>query len=498
MKKTKHQSPHQIIKYLVWCYLFLLVFEGALRKWVLPGLSNPLLIVRDPLALLIYAIAFTKIPKSVINPYTITIAIITALSFVTTLVLGHGNLFVAVFGARVIALHFPMIFVIGYFLDRKEVILIGKAFLLLSIPMTLLLIAQFYSPQGAWVNRAPGGGYGASITGALGKYRPPGTFSFITGVVQFYTLTAGFLLSALFERKYFPFWLTISICGALLIAIPISISRTLFLNSAILLAAGIYGIYRSGGSAKGLIRFAIIGILGFVVASQFQVFDEGMEAFSARWENSTGDDVEGFQTSIVDRFFGELTRPLGSLMDVNIFGHGLGLGTQAGAKLATGERGFLMGEGEWERLIFEMGSIFGLAVIIFRVFLCFKIGMMTHKMLVRKNILPWLLFVSTALLLFNGQWGQPTTLGFTVSGVGLALAAIKTPKKKQVSSKTPPKKHGSSPQVQQARSEAKEIPAKGENTSGSFIKLLEKPPKPPPSNASRRRPLPPKNPSNSK
>ena len=35
------------LKRLIWVYFILLVFEGALRKWFLPGLSTPLLIVRD-------------------------------------------------------------------------------------------------------------------------------------------------------------------------------------------------------------------------------------------------------------------------------------------------------------------------------------------------------------------------------------------------------------------------------------------------------------------
>jgi len=34
-------------------YFLLLIFEGALRKWVFPQLSGPLLIVRDPIGLLI-------------------------------------------------------------------------------------------------------------------------------------------------------------------------------------------------------------------------------------------------------------------------------------------------------------------------------------------------------------------------------------------------------------------------------------------------------------
>ena len=32
---------------LVWAYFWLLLFEGALRKWLVPGLSSALLIVRD-------------------------------------------------------------------------------------------------------------------------------------------------------------------------------------------------------------------------------------------------------------------------------------------------------------------------------------------------------------------------------------------------------------------------------------------------------------------
>ncbi len=45
------------IQRLLWLYIFLLVVEGALRKWIVPQLSNPLLLVRDPIALLIYALA---------------------------------------------------------------------------------------------------------------------------------------------------------------------------------------------------------------------------------------------------------------------------------------------------------------------------------------------------------------------------------------------------------------------------------------------------------
>src|SRR5579871_6825378 len=45
------------LRRLIWLYFWLLLFEGALRKWFVPGLSNALLIVRDPVAVAIYALA---------------------------------------------------------------------------------------------------------------------------------------------------------------------------------------------------------------------------------------------------------------------------------------------------------------------------------------------------------------------------------------------------------------------------------------------------------
>ena len=41
-------TDYAFIKKLIWAYFLLLLFEGALRKWFLPGLSQGLLIIRDP------------------------------------------------------------------------------------------------------------------------------------------------------------------------------------------------------------------------------------------------------------------------------------------------------------------------------------------------------------------------------------------------------------------------------------------------------------------
>src|ERR1700760_4545945 len=51
---SSQERGERIVRSLIWTYFVLLIIEGALRKWVVPQLSNPLLVIRDPVALAIY------------------------------------------------------------------------------------------------------------------------------------------------------------------------------------------------------------------------------------------------------------------------------------------------------------------------------------------------------------------------------------------------------------------------------------------------------------
>ena len=82
-------------------------------------------------------------------------------------------------------------FAIGAIFTVDDVIKVGKVTLWISIPMAVLIGLQFYSPQSAWVNRGVGGDEsGAGFTGALGYFRPPGTFSFTNGNAFFFALVS--------------------------------------------------------------------------------------------------------------------------------------------------------------------------------------------------------------------------------------------------------------------------------------------------------------------
>jgi len=138
---------------------------------------------------LVLAIYFVAVANNMFptNGFVVWGALLAVLSFANALLLGHGNVWVALFGVRCDFLHVPLIFIMGRVLQREDLIRLAKVAVALAIPYTALLVAQFYEPQDAWVNRGVGGSLeGAGFTGALDRFRPPGTFSFISGPSQLY------------------------------------------------------------------------------------------------------------------------------------------------------------------------------------------------------------------------------------------------------------------------------------------------------------------------
>src|SRR5690554_2578602 len=125
VSKMGSLTSDSLLKKGVWAYFFLLLFEGALRKWFLPGLATPLLVVRDPIALFLIWKAWQTgvlVPNRLMTG-SIVIGII---SIYTSLLLGHGSIPVAIYGARILLIHFPLMFVIGSVFNAEDVVKVGK------------------------------------------------------------------------------------------------------------------------------------------------------------------------------------------------------------------------------------------------------------------------------------------------------------------------------------------------------------------------------------
>lgn len=435
------KNKAKIIKSLkkgIWIYFFLLIFEGALRKWVLPQLATPLLIVRDPIALwLIFTSARHNIWRA--NGYVNAILLINVFSFIITFIAGHGNIAVAMYGLRIMVLHFPVIFIIGQIFDKEDVLSMGRVLMWINIIMTLLVAVQFFSPQSAWVNRGVGGDEsGSGFSGTVNYFRVPGTFSFTNGLSLFYGFVASYVFYFWTDLASIKKYLLVASSLALCFAVPLSISRTVLFE--VIISAGFMFIVSTrqiGRMLRMMVGITVLGLILTPLLNKSEVFQTATGAFTERFE--TANEVEGGVEGVfLDRFLGGM---IGAVTNENasFFGLGLGMGTNAGARLMVGgteKLTFLISEGEWGRLVGEMGLLIGLMVIFIRMGVIARMFKISWGNTKYGNFLPWLLLSYAGLLVLQGQWAQPTALGFTVMSAGLVFGAANKLEKKEVHTQT--------------------------------------------------------------
>lgn len=419
------EPDYKMLKTAIWLYFLLWIFEGALRKWVLPGLATPLLVVRDPIAIYIIIRAF-YLNVQFLNPYVIFGFIFTLFGLAITLTFGHENLFVGIYGARIMLLHFPLIFIIGQVFTKKDVLKIGKFLLAVNILMTVIVYFQFTSPQTAFINIGIGGEGSAGFSGAMGYSRPPGTFSFISGLSIFYTAVSVFI---------FYFWLSKDSCSkillytstlALIIALPLTISRGAVVAVAIV---GLFAIVASVTTGRMLFKLIVIAIvltfLIFLLSKYSAIFSLGTEVFMDRVDTVNKVSGGGLKNSILLRALNEFLGPISDLFSQPVFAGNLGMGTNAGAQMLTGKTVFLVAETEFGRLGGEQGIIFGGGLMALRIILAVSIALRSFKLPKEKKLLPFILCGAACIAIFQGQWAQPSILGYAVIMAGLVMASLK-------------------------------------------------------------------------
>jgi hypothetical protein len=414
------------LKRLIWIYFWLLIFEGALRKWIVPSLSTPLLVVRDPLVILIYlqAIRCKRFPINgpVLACFFLLVGFVLLVLIQVTAGIGGGVL-VSLYGLRTNFLHLPLIFVIPQVFTFDDILKLGKWILMLTIPMAALMVLQFESPAGSWLNAATRAD-AQQIEFALGKVRPAGTFSFATGVAHFLVLGTAFVFYALSQkRNIYPRWLVWSALLGVLIAQPVSGSRLLVLSCGLVVIGAIaFGILNPGRSQKILGVLVLVGAV-FAALSFTSFFQEAIDVFMTRWNDASAA-AGGVQEGIVWRFFGGFLEPFLFLPDIGIIGKGIGMGTNAASALMTGSLQFLLAEGEWARVVMEAGPLLGFSFLLYRVCVSGLLAIQAWGSAKQGHLLAWLLAWDACRSLITEQISQPTNLGFMVLASGLCLAAL--------------------------------------------------------------------------
>src|SRR3954468_4993946 len=368
MQSATNQRVITNLKRLIWLYFFLLIFEGVFRKWLLPQFSDVLLVVRDPVVLLIYAVAIKArlFPR---NNYVLALGIIGILSWLVSLVVLEPYLplkplfLVTAFGFRSNFLHLPLIFVIGNALNADDVKTLGRWVLIGLVPMCVLLAVQFNSAPDAFINRTAGLGETLQITAGGGKIRPPGTFSFVSGVIFYAALSAAYLLYAALTRGVYRNWLLYGAGLALVVTIGVSGSRSVLLAVMVVLASLVALLFFRPSAVNQFARNLLIVVVVLLVASRLPVFNEGIQVLSDRFTGAAEAEETSIAGGLVTRMLGGFIEGFQLLTRAPIGGYGLGIGTNGGAKFLTGRSIFLLTEGEWGRVVLESGPILGLAFL---------------------------------------------------------------------------------------------------------------------------------------
>jgi len=281
-------------------------------------------------------------------------------------------------------------------------------------------VAQFKGGPGSRWNVGVGGEIGGQLYAAQGRVRASGTFSFATGLATYLALCAAFLLHDLLGRRIYPRWMTYSALTALVLTLAVSGSRSAVISVGIVCGMVLYMAFRRRAQFGGAVRPILLTlVITAALARSTPVFDEGIAVHRDRFASGGG-----IKEGLAMRTGREYAAAWDRLFTAPLFGVGLGVGTNAGsALLQGGQREFILGEGEWERVIMESGPLLGSGFIALRFGIFLTILGAVLRAYRTGQTLPLLLVGVTGVDLVAGQFGQPTALGFAVFTSGLALAA---------------------------------------------------------------------------
>lgn len=416
------------LRRLIWLYLALLILEGALRKWIVPQLSTPLLLVRDPVVVAIYVLALRArlFPH---NIYIVSLVVLAILSWVTGILVLlpvyslHAIILVTGYGVRSNFLHLPLIFVIPAVFDLEDVKRVGWWTIVGMIPIALLMAVQFAASPDSFINRVAGGGEGLQIQAGSGKVRPPAVFSFVSGTIYYLSAAAAFLLHAVLAKLPYKTWLLYASAAGLILGLGVSGSRStvLAVMLVVLSIAAILGLRPSLVGKFG--RHLLLAVTVIWAVSYLPIFQEGLRILSDRFIEAAEVSETSVLGGLVNRTIFGFSEGLRSLPGIPLGGYGLGVGTSGGASFLTGEASFLLAENEWSRVLLESGPILGLAFLLWRCAVAWKLGFFAVRQTWAGNTLPMFLFSAGVFVVLQGPFGQPTSLGFAVVLAGLCLAA---------------------------------------------------------------------------
>lgn len=397
-------------------YTFLWLAEGVLRKWLLPGLGDPLYFGRDLLTLGVLATALvTGVPRPAVAAMTRPLWWIGGLGVLLSVqvVVGSYPLRPAAVGLSTYAAPAVAVLMTFAIQDRARAFVQVSRLVLLFLPIQAVLTAmQVTSPATSVWNRV-GDESSAALFTADDVVRASGTFVSPSALSSYVALVIALVAArALGRRRLLSPLVALQLASCVLIVF-LGGSRGALLSAAVVGAGALLWTLRGAGSALSrLVRFVAVAGVVYVLAELTQrLFATVVDAFATRIDQAA--QAEDTAARILDSTFGYLD----SVGQISLLGDGLGSHTLAGIAAGSPQ---LWIEGEYPRWVAEAG-LTGLFACVVRQLVTVALVLAAYRASRRaSDPTAFLLGLSLFPALMYGAITAPaSSAGFAVVALGL-------------------------------------------------------------------------------
>ena len=430
------------IENLVLVIFWLLLLEGALRKWVAPEYSRVLFFIRDPFVLLLYWKAWRmgafRSSEPFLNIGLLFAGVALLVSFVQSVTFGDTRILaVVVYGWRQYFLYLPLPFVMAATLNMDSLQRFARHTFIAAILMAPLIFLQFHSPPSAVVNRGISDDESLqfqSFAFTGGGVRPSGPFTSTVGVVHLIPSTLALLLAVWLtpkrQRKFSTVMLLLTAAGTAT-CLAMSGSRAAFIHVGIVVSSGVVlGLVTRDSSVRSRALVIPLVLLGAGAALYPIIFPDALAAMLGRVTEAYASESQASSLGVFGRALGETLNFVGFLGDTPILGSGFGMGGNGRTYLGALDpvlAARVYAESDWSRHIVDFGPLFGILFIVYRIAFTFSVGLQALRATrLSASPFPLLLFGYMGIGFFYGQLtGHGTVGGFLWLYLGLCMAATR-------------------------------------------------------------------------
>jgi hypothetical protein len=413
---NKEIARKKIVKCVFLIY-WMLIFEGAFRKWFFPEYQQIIFFLRDPIVLVVYIIAlrnniFTR--DELLSAGTVIAFLFIPLIFLQVLIT-KINVLTLIYGWRMYFFYLPLAFVIKDAFRHEDIHKLIRQTLYISIPLSVLVYIQFISPVHSFINKGYSSFEVFTVTPDI--VRTTGTFTFTSGQTMYASSLMAMLVFAWLYRKRYTVlplpWLIIT-TGSAMTTLLLTGSRSAFVTTGIIIVVTFVGLlFTRETKLKFTGTFLLIFLVLVGTLMSLGPLKKSINAMGSRFKAA-----EASEGSPVMRAVAPLFIFTPHILTAPILGHGLGLTSGGGSMLATGKARLLLAEDDWSRIIEESGPAFGLIYVIYRIVFAFVLTRRCFKAAGQDNNLLPMIF------LLLGQIASVAVVqGYNWIFLGLVLAA---------------------------------------------------------------------------